>query len=592
MLSELRVIAEEQQLRLEESIEDARRGKLGQPPPSLLAILLLGASGAGKSELLNALAGERIAESNYLRPTTTRPTIYAHESVSPERLFEFGTLLGELAKQPEALRSHKREELRDKIVIDAPDIDSFRTEHRDLVMQLLPIVDVALYVVTAHNYKDDVGWQTMLAQRGRRAFAFVFNKWDPEGKPASPAGAPGVDDDFRSMLQARGGFSTPLIFRTSAKHWAAHRADGADAAPPTGDQFPDLEAWLSSGLSTNQVEQIKRRRTRALWAALGARIRSAAPPPLPEEALTEAVTGELNALKEDGVTLLRPPLWARARELASKRDAERQPTSPGPFGLAMKAIGGVVVASRMVSRAGARSADAVLADTSTQLPEQLGDMIARRTATLEWKMREMKVRAEWLTEQWSHLAPTVFPEVSETADVTTAELATRSTGRFRRVAAIALLAALELLTIVIVGIAGYRLALGFISGAYTDAAFIANLVGLVVCILVLGSFLMNLLAPRLENLFRRELETRVFAAWNKGVDRLRTKAEDFIARYHAVHDEGIRLGQECEERIAEISRHIGAMPGEEVAKAEQLFAADDADESAENAAAAVSQRAT
>src|SRR5690606_22944040 len=74
-LAEYRLASPDHLGALERALSDARRGRLDQPPPPTLTILLLGASGAGKSQLLNALAGETIAASHHVRPTTRRPTI-------------------------------------------------------------------------------------------------------------------------------------------------------------------------------------------------------------------------------------------------------------------------------------------------------------------------------------------------------------------------------------------------------------------------------------------------------------------------------------------------------------------------------------
>ena len=278
-LERYQLAAPERAAALAEALREARSGGLGRAPEPFLTVLLYGATGVGKSQLINALAGAPIAEIRPDGPTTSRPTIYAHEDAPIEQLFDYGAGLGELARSPASVRRHRREELRNKVLIDAPDIDSLRREHRELTDEILPAVDVVLYVVTAQKYKDRVGWQALAKQRGRRAVAFVMNKWDPEGKTRVAAGVADVDDDLRTLLQEQGGYARPVIFRTSAEYWANRRATGgADAGPPpAGDQLPELEAWLSQGLSASRAEQIQARRRRASWGALAAAVTAATP---------------------------------------------------------------------------------------------------------------------------------------------------------------------------------------------------------------------------------------------------------------------------------------------------------------------------
>src|SRR5262245_38147962 len=52
----------------------------------LLVVMLMGGTGVGKSTLLNALAGGRIAQASFQRPTTRDPVVYYHHSVRTDRL--------------------------------------------------------------------------------------------------------------------------------------------------------------------------------------------------------------------------------------------------------------------------------------------------------------------------------------------------------------------------------------------------------------------------------------------------------------------------------------------------------------------------
>lgn len=574
---------------LERAVADARRGRLDQPPPPTLTVLLLGASGAGKSELLNALAGERIAVSHHVRPTTRRPTIYAHASLPPERLYDYGPVLGELAKAPGAYRTHTREELRHKILIDAPDIDSYETGHRDLVLRLMPAVDVALYVVTAYNYKDDIGWQTVLGERGRRGFAFVMNKWDSEGKPRVPAGSPDVDEDLRMLLQ-RGGWAEPVIFRTSARYWVARRtAEPEGEMPaPAGDQLPDLERWLSAGLSTSQIEQIQRRRRRSLWGALSAAVAAALPPDLEAAAWPAAARAELTAVREEGWQLLLPALHARARELAALRDRARRPESPGPFGLMQRAAGSLSGGAKnlgrlrqplpapgqpgLVSIAGQPSGEPAHGlDVTSVLSAHMGAFVERRLAGLEWRAREAHFPVEWLAARWREEARRVEPVLAEARDQITAELAARATGNVRRAAGVTAVIIAEAAVTIIVVIAAYRLGEAFLLGRYLNPAFALHFLVLLLCIFLLGQMLIALLAPRSERAFRSDMEIRVGSAWRKETKQLEATLAGFLALAAQLRTQGEELAARCGAETQQLTREITEASQGEPDTSNQLF---------------------
>src|SRR3954452_13210533 len=99
------------------AVERARAQLLGPSEP-VLALALAGGTGAGKSTLINALAGKAIAEASEIRPTTRQIQVYHHRDDS------LGTLTADLASAA-AFVEHDRPELRLKMLVDAPDLDSF-----------------------------------------------------------------------------------------------------------------------------------------------------------------------------------------------------------------------------------------------------------------------------------------------------------------------------------------------------------------------------------------------------------------------------------------------------------------------------------
>lgn len=147
-----------------------------------------GSTGAGKSTLVNTLAGRVVSRSGVLRPTTRACVLVHHEDdarwfTTPRVLPGLTRVSGsETQNDPSALRLAQADGLPSGIaLLDAPDIDSVVQSNRDLARQLLGAADLWLFVTTAARYADAVPWQ-MLRQAVERgtSVAIVLDRV-PEG---------------------------------------------------------------------------------------------------------------------------------------------------------------------------------------------------------------------------------------------------------------------------------------------------------------------------------------------------------------------------------------------------------------------------
>jgi energy-coupling factor transporter ATP-binding protein EcfA2 len=218
--------------------------------PSVLTIVFLGGTGVGKSTLLNALSGTRIAQAGLKRPTTQFPTLYHHRDV------DIDALPGPFKTCKTA--AHEREELRRKILVDTPDIDGSVEEHHERLKEILPVADAILYVGSAEKYHDRAAWNLLLEHAPHRAFAFVLNKWDRCLAAQDETTGRSPDHDMRESLR-QAGFVAPILFRLSSRQWEARRVDGKADIDMVPDDFAALLSWIERELDERTIRDIKAR---------------------------------------------------------------------------------------------------------------------------------------------------------------------------------------------------------------------------------------------------------------------------------------------------------------------------------------------
>jgi energy-coupling factor transporter ATP-binding protein EcfA2 len=155
--------AEARARQLHDHLEGFVRPRLADIDAPLL-VLLLGPTGAGKSSLLNTIAGAEVSKVGVLRPTTTDAVLYASQS-DTDRILQSGRL-GAVAK--ERLKLAAAPASADGVaVIDAPDIDSVDRDNRELADVLVETTDLCVFVTTATRYADLVPWEVLRRVRER-----------------------------------------------------------------------------------------------------------------------------------------------------------------------------------------------------------------------------------------------------------------------------------------------------------------------------------------------------------------------------------------------------------------------------------------
>lgn len=191
-----------------------------------LLVVVGGSTGAGKSTLVNALAGRPVSRSGAIRPTTRRPVLMHNPADAPwfvgtrilpglARVSADGTTATTAPSDAPAsdaaatsLELHADPAIPPGLaLLDAPDIDSVAVGNRELARQLLRAADLWLFVTTANRYADAVPWDVLRTAAERDVTVdVVMNRIPPRPGIAEELGA-----DLRGMLE-RAGIEVERLF--------------------------------------------------------------------------------------------------------------------------------------------------------------------------------------------------------------------------------------------------------------------------------------------------------------------------------------------------------------------------------------------
>ena len=177
-----------------------RAGYIGEG----LVVALAGGTGSGKSSLLNALVGHEVVRVGVVRPTTTSAV-----AAVPAEGVVLGRLIGDLGIGTIVQTSGKKQ----IVYVDLPDFDSIEQAHRQIVNEVLPVVDAVVWVFDPEKYSDPVIHTEFLGSLGNysRQFIFALNQIDRIADDARS-----VAMDLERQLLADG-IEDPMVVLTTAQ---------------------------------------------------------------------------------------------------------------------------------------------------------------------------------------------------------------------------------------------------------------------------------------------------------------------------------------------------------------------------------------
>ncbi|RBY92332.1 GTP-binding protein HSR1 [Blastococcus sp. TBT05-19] len=167
-------------------------------------VALAGATGSGKSTLFNALSGSEVSTPGVRRPTTgvAHATVWGTADDGADRLLDW-------LEVPRRHRHAPEPALDGLVLLDLPDHDSVRLEHRLEVDRLVGLVDVLVWVLDPQKYADAAVHERYLAPLATHAgvLLVVLNQVDRLDEPAARA----CLADLRGLLDREGLAETPLL---------------------------------------------------------------------------------------------------------------------------------------------------------------------------------------------------------------------------------------------------------------------------------------------------------------------------------------------------------------------------------------------
>ncbi|WP_182354238.1 ATP-binding protein [Flaviflexus huanghaiensis] len=317
--------------RLARATDDLRavkhRMELGM---DLTVVALVGGTGSGKSTMANAISGLDFTDSGELRPTTERAAACAWGDgaepmldflgVDDDRRFRKGSILTDEEPEFEGL-----------VLLDLPDHDSIRVSHSVQVSQLMPVVDLLMWVLDPQKYADQRLHADYLQGLARRKDSMIVVLNQIDTVPFDQRDR--IVEDVKKVLADDGLDGIPVITASALDHQGIDeikihiasavsrdsinavtaRAEIAAIAGRLQDSVADSEAEISDESLQPVAQQLARA---AGIGAVGSSMRASGESwrefalAKPEQPATSTVTA-IRGTWLDSVASDLPPAWAK-----------------------------------------------------------------------------------------------------------------------------------------------------------------------------------------------------------------------------------------------------------------------------------------
>lgn len=482
---------------LERLVTDYRRGF--ESEERALVVAFVGATGAGKSTLINALAGADVAEEGVDRPTSRHPVIYAPQDALLDVLAGVPAKVVRYEVRPGAPWSGQ-------VFVDTPDLNSVVTEHRELARAIADRADVIVVVMHRGSVAEASQAEFLDEFARRRGVVFVLNFADQLGPEARTQ----LKQQIRGLAASRHGLGEHevRVFAVSAT-LAKQQGD------PTGE-LPELLSTLKELGSRSAIERVRRSNAVAVLRQLEGEVGGA-------QRELEEILAEIDQALGKGLAEVRPALeeaFSRRLDTAQghlanevRRQASGRWWGPAawwmrlsmlgagglgaaavvarrnlPLGLAVGAASAVL--DRVRDEAHARSAERALSGPGSE--EASDTVIAARTATAHARAvahaRGVEPGAVGLLEP-ATVAEALAQARTRAWRYTEADAVGDAVAGWWRWSRFLLLPLINLPLLALFGHVAWRVVNGYLAERYLDAGYFLNAAAMSAVLTVAGGVL-------------------------------------------------------------------------------------------------------